>query len=306
MVSGQRNDDVQSLRLRFPDVSILRGDLTDYASVLSAIQTSNRTEIYNLGARSHVGLSFLQPELTADVTGLGILRILEFCRALGLVETVKVYQASSSEMFGKVRETPQNELTPFYPRSPYGVAKVFAHYTAVNYREAYGMHVSTGTLFNHEGPYRSNEFVTRKITRAVAQIRLGVASELKLGSLEPKRDWGFAGDYVEAMWKIVQQDKPDDYVIATGVTHSVREFAVAAFEAAGIPDGVERFVKFDPNLIRPSEVDLLVGDASKAKSDLNWVPKTSFQELVTLMVRYDILLEAKSLGMTPPDTPVTT
>jgi GDPmannose 4,6-dehydratase len=305
MVSGQKNDDAQDLMARFPEVSFIRGDLTDHASVLSAIQVSQPNEIYNLGARSHVGLSFSQPELTANVTGLGILRILESCRSLGIAQTVKIYQASSSEMFGKVRETPQKESTPFYPRSPYGVAKTFAHYTAVNYREAYGMHVSTGILFNHEGEYRSPEFVTRKITKGVARISLGITSELILGSLEPKRDWGYAGDYVDAMWRIVQQEQAQDFVIATGKTHSVKEFVEAAFEAAGINDGMERFIKFDKNLVRPAEVDILVGDASKAKQILDWEPTTSFDELVRLMVRNDLIMESKALGVGVPKTPVT-
>ena len=204
---------------------------------------------------------------------------------------VRIYQASSSEMFGKVRETPQNEFTPFHPRSPYGVAKTFAHYSCVNYREAYGMHISCGILFNHEGEFRGHEFVTRKITSGLAKIVTGKQEFLNLGSLTPKRDWGYAGDYVEAMWRMLQQDHPDDYVIATGETHTVEEFLEAAITAAGLSGPIDRFVKHDPNMIRPAEVELLIGDASKARTKLGWIPKTSFQELVALMVKNDLSLE---------------
>jgi GDPmannose 4,6-dehydratase len=305
LINGQKNQGSQSVHQRFPEVQLLRGDLTDYASIFSAIQAAEPNEIYNLGARSHVGLSFSQPELTANVTGLGILRILESCRSLGMTNSVKIYQASSSEMFGKVRETPQNELTPFYPRSPYGVAKTFAHYTAVNYREAYGMYIATGILFNHEGEFRSPEFVTRKITHTVARIRLGLATELSLGPLEPKRDWGYAGDYVDAMWRIMQLDQPDDFVIATGETHSVREFLDEAFVAAGMGGRVEEFLEFDPSLVRPAEVELLVGDATKAKRVLGWTPRTSFSELVHLMVRNDLIEQAVEHSLEIPKVPAT-
>jgi len=226
--------------------------------------------------------------LTANVTGLGALRLLEAVRKVGGEKNVRFYQASSSEMFGKVRETPQNELTPFHPRSPYGVAKTFAHYTCVNYREAYDMHVSTGILFNHEGEFRGHEFVTRKITSNVARIKLGKQERFSLGDLSPKRDWGYAQDYVEAMWLMLQQEKPDDYVIATGETHSVRDFVETALSVAGLNGGIEEYVDFDKEMIRPSEVDLLIGDASKAKRVLGWEPKVNFQELVSIMVKKDL------------------
>jgi GDPmannose 4,6-dehydratase len=305
IVNGQRRDKAEELALALPSVQQIYGDLTDNTSIITAIQESQPDEIYNLGAISFVGLSFSQPELTADVTGLGILRILEACRTLNLNDKVRIYQASSSEMFGKVRETPQTESTPFHPRSPYGVAKAFAHYAATNYREAYGMFVSNGILFNHEGEYRGYEFVTRKITQGVARIRLGLSNELRLGSLDPRRDWGYAGDYVEAMWKMLQVDSPDDFVIATGETHSVREFLSEAFLATGIEEGEARYVSQDPRFLRPSEVDLLIGDYSKAKSVLGWSPKKSFPELVRLMVKNDLILEATKAGIEIPKTPVT-
>jgi GDPmannose 4,6-dehydratase len=241
-----------------------------------------------------VGLSFQQPELTANVTGLGTLRILEAIRKVGGEKTMRFYQASSSEMFGKVREVPQNELTPFHPRSPYGVAKCFAHYTCVNYREAYGMHISCGILFNHEGEHRGHEFVTRKITSNIAKIKLGKLEKFSLGDLSPRRDWGYAGDYVEAMWLMLQQDEPDDYVISTGETHSVADFVNAAIRAAELPGQIEDYVVFDKQFVRPAEVDLLIGDSSKAKQILGWSPKTSFEQLVELMVKNDLKLEASS------------
>ena len=250
-------------------------------------------EIYNLGAISFVGLSFKQPELTANVTGLGALRLLEAVRKVGGEKSIRFYQASSSEMFGKVRETPQNELTPFHPRSPYGVAKTFAHYTCVNYREAYDMHISSGILFNHEGEYRGHEFVTRKITSNVAKIKLGIQDSFTLGDLTPQRDWGYAGDYVEAMWKMTQVNEASDYVIATGQTRSVRDFVIAALVAAELEPDVDKYVSYDMAMKRPSEVDLLVGDASKAKRELNWEPKTTFQELVGLMVENDLRVESR-------------
>jgi GDPmannose 4,6-dehydratase len=291
LVNGQRNSRLQEYQTLFPEVKLLSGDLTDFSSIQRAIDTAAPNEIYNLGAISFVGLSFEQPELTANVTGLGALRVLQACRLMDTQSQVRIYQASSSEMFGKVRETPQNEFTPFHPRSPYGVAKTFAHYSCVNYREAYGMHISCGILFNHEGEFRGHEFVTRKITSGLARIVTGKQEFLNLGSLTPKRDWGYAGDYVEAMWLMLQQDHPDDYVIATGETHTVEEFLEAAITAAGLTGPKDRFVKHDPNMIRPAEVELLIGDASKAKTKLGWVPKTSFQELVALMVKNDLSLE---------------
>jgi GDPmannose 4,6-dehydratase len=291
LVNGQREMAGKLFGAEFPDVVQIKGDLTDLSSLAHALEQVQPHEIYNLGAISFVGMSFRQPELTANVTGLGTLRLLDAARLVGLEKTARIYQASSSEMFGKVRETPQNELTPFHPRSPYGVAKTFAHYSCVNYREAYGMHVSCGILFNHEGERRGHEFVTRKISSTVAKIKLGKSDELRLGTLTPRRDWGYAGDYVEAMYLMTQQETPDDYVIATGETHSVEEFVDLAFEIAEIPNGKERYVKIDKEFQRPAEVDLLVGDPTKAKRELGWVPKVGFQELVRLMVEHDLKAE---------------
>lgn len=305
LVNGQGNEKIEELSNALPAVKLIFGDITDNSSIVTAIQKSKPDEIYNLAAISFVGLSFTQPELTANVTGLGILRILEACRSLNLAEEIRIYQASSSEMYGKVRETPQNENTPFHPRSPYGVAKAYAHFISVNYREAYKMFVSSGILFNHEGEHRGHEFVTRKITQGVAKIRLGLSNEIRLGSLEPKRDWGYAGDYVEAMWKMLQIENPEDFVIATGESHSVREFLSEAFEAVGIENGIEKYVKQDERFMRPSEVDLLVGDYSKAKKMLGWEPRTKFKDLVRLMVKNDLLLEAQKARISPPQTPVT-
>ena len=288
LLNGQRNSRVLEFSSKFPNVEMLAGDLTDFSSLMRAIDISKPNELYNLGAISFVGLSFKQPELTANVTGLGPLRLLEAIRTLGAEKEIKFYQASSSEMFGKVLQVPQNETTPFYPRSPYGVAKVYAHQICVNYRESYGMHVSCGILFNHEGEYRGEEFVTRKITKSVAQIMQGKLDKIRLGTLEPKRDWGYAGDYVEAMWLMMQQQIPDDYVIATGKTHSVRDFLAAAIRAAGLKGLPEDYVVIDDNFKRPAEVDLLVGDASKAKKVLGWEPKVNFEELVSRMVNHDI------------------
>ena len=292
VVNGQRNSRQESFVELFPQVELLQGDLTDLSSLLQIIDSSQPNEVYNLGAISFVGLSFKQPELTANVTGLGVLRLLEAVRKIDKSNSIRIYQASSSEMFGKVRETPQTELTPFYPRSPYGVAKTFAHYSCVNYREAYGMHISSGILFNHEGEFRGHEFVTRKITSNVAKIKLGLQNRFSLGDLSPQRDWGYAGDYVEAMWRMTQEEKPDDFVIATGQTRTVRDFVVAALEAAGLELDVEKYVSYDQAMKRPSEVDLLVGDASKAKNVLGWAPTTSFNQLVGLMVENDLILEA--------------
>ena len=288
LLNGQRNSRVLEFSNKFPNVEMLEGDLTDFSSLMRAIDISKPNELYNLGAISFVGLSFKQPELTANVTGLGPLRLLEAIRTLGAEKEIKFYQASSSEMFGKVLQVPQNEITPFYPRSPYGVAKVYAHQICVNYRESYGMHVSCGILFNHEGEYRGEEFVTRKITKSVAQIMQGKLDKIRLGTLEPKRDWGYAGDYVEAMWLMMQQQTPDDYVIATGKTHSVRDFLASAIKAAGLKGEPEDYVVIDDNFKRPAEVDLLVGDASKAKKVLGWEPKVNFEELVSRMVNHDI------------------
>jgi GDPmannose 4,6-dehydratase len=291
LVNGQRQSHGERLASEFPEILQIRGDLTDSTSINKALDIAQPSEIYNLGAISFVGVSFQQPEMTADITGLGVLRLLEAVRANNLESKCRIYQASSSEMFGKVREVPQTENTPFHPRSPYGVAKTFAHYTCVNYREAYDMFISCGILFNHEGERRGFEFVTRKISSTVALIKLGKANELRLGTLDPKRDWGYAGDYVEAMHLMLQHDTPDDFVIATGETHSVGEFADLAFKIAGIPDGVSRFVKIDDKFKRPAEVDMLIGDNTKAQKILGWKPKVSFEDLVRLMVENDLRLE---------------
>lgn len=292
LVNGQRNAREESFSKLFPEAILHRGDLTDFSSLLQVLQKVQPNEIYNLGAISFVGLSFQQPELTANITGMGALRLLEAIRKAGGEKEMRFYQASSSEMFGKVRETPQNELTPFHPRSPYGVARTFAHYSCVNYREAYGMHVSCGILFNHEGEYRGHEFVTRKITSNIAKIKLGKQNKFSLGDLTPRRDWGYAGDYVEAMWLMLQQDKPDDFVIATGKTRSVYEFIQAALKAVNLDANVDRYVEYDSAMIRPSEVDLLVGDASKALKSLNWSPRTSFEELIRIMVENDLQINS--------------
>ncbi len=281
------------------------GDLTDATNLIRIVQEVQPDEIYNLAAQSHVQVSFETPEYTANSDALGTLRLLEAIRILGLAEKVRFYQASTSELYGKVRVVPQNESTPFYPRSPYGVAKLYAYWITVNYREAYGMHASNGILFNHEGPSRAETFVTRKITRAVAAIHLRQQEKLYLGNLHAKRDWGHARDYVEGMWRILQQDEPDDYVLATGEAHTVREFVERAFAEVGIEvvwkgegigeHGLDRktgkvLVEVDPGYFRPTEVDFLVGDASKAREKLGWVHKTTFEELVAEMVASDLVV----------------
>jgi GDPmannose 4,6-dehydratase len=260
------------------------GDLTDGPNLIRILQDVEPSEIYHLGAQSHVKISFDIPENTAQATGLGTLRILEAVREVGIPP--RIYQAGSSEMFGKVAEKPQKETTPFYPRSPYGCAKVYAHYLSVNYREAYNMFVSNGILFNHESPRRGENFVTRKITLGVAAIKLRLQKSLTLGNLDAKRDWGYAKDYVEAMWLILQQDEPDDFVISTGETHSVREFCESAFAYAGL--NWEDYVRTDERYFRPTEVDELIGDPSKAREKLGWQPRTSFEELVRIMVDADL------------------
>ena len=294
LVSGQANPRADMLPQELPFVEAISGDLTDLSSLIAAIEYSQPDEVYNLGAISFVPLSFRQPELTANVTGLGVLRMLDAIRVVGGMadNPIRFYQASSSEMFGRVREVPQRESTAFHPRSPYGVAKVFGHMMTVNYREAYGLYTASGVCFNHESPRRGLEFVTRKISNGVARITLGLQDELALGNLDAKRDWGFAGDFVHAMWLMLQQDEPDDYVIATGEQHSVAECAQLAFEAAGIYDW-ERYVRVDDRFFRPAEVDELVGDATKAKTELGWEPTVSFAELVHMMVNADIKLEAE-------------
>jgi GDPmannose 4,6-dehydratase len=262
------------------------GDLSDASALARLIGKIAPDEIYNLAAQSHVRVSFDAPEYTADITGTGTIRLLEAIRETGIKP--RYYQASSSEMFGQVQEVPQRETTPFYPRSPYGCAKVFSYWLTVNYRESYGMHASNGILFNHESPRRGETFVTRKITRALAQIKAGLQEKLYLGNLDAKRDWGYAKEYVEAMWLMLQQDKPDDYVIATNETHSIREFLDVAFGHVGMD--WKKYVEIDPRYYRPAEVELLIGDYGKAKRQLGWEPKTKFDELVKIMVEADIKL----------------
>ena len=281
------------------------GDMTDATNLIRIVQEVQPDEIYNLAAQSHVQVSFETPEYTANSDALGTLRLLEAIRILNLSGKTRFYQASTSELYGKAQATPQNESTPFYPRSPYGVAKLYAYWITVNYREAYGIHASNGILFNHEGPTRAETFVTRKITRAVAAIHLGLQEKLYLGNLDAKRDWGHARDYVDGMWRIVQQDKPDDYVLATGEAHSVREFAERAFAETGVEivwdgEGVaergrdrktgKTLIEVDVNYRRPTEVDLLLGDATKAREKLGWRHKTSFEQLVAEMVASDLIL----------------
>jgi GDPmannose 4,6-dehydratase len=273
---------------------LVYGDLNDASSMNRILRTIQPDEIYNLGAQSHVRVSFDIPEYTAEITGLGTVRLLEAIRESGLKP--KFYQASSSEMFGKAQEVPQRETTPFYPRSPYGAAKLYAYWITVNYREAYQLFACNGLLFNHESPRRGETFVTRKITRAAARIKLGLQRELFLGNLEARRDWGFAGDYVEAMWLMLQQDQPDDYVIATGETHTVREFLDVAFGHLDVD--WHSYVKIDPRYYRPTEVDLLIGDASKAKQRLGWAPKIGFRDLAVMMVEEDLKMEREKLDGT--------
>jgi GDPmannose 4,6-dehydratase len=296
LLPGQNNPRAEQVAQQFPFVEFIEGDLQDLSSLIAALEYSQPDETFNLGAISFVALSFKQPELTANITGLGVLRVLEALRlASGRGSNIKFYQASSSEMFGATTESPQTETSPFHPRSPYGVAKVFGHNITVNYREAYGIFACSGILFNHESPRRGMEFVTRKITNAVARIKLGLQSELALGNLDAKRDWGFAGDYVRAMWLMLQQDEPDDYVIATGSTRSVREFVQHAFAAADIDDW-ERYVKVDPRFLRPADVEDLVGDSTKARKVLGWEPTVSFEELVRMMVESDLEVERKRIA----------
>ncbi len=307
----RRTSELHTERLRFlgieERVQFIALELLEFTNIYSAIEQLQPDEIYNLGAQSFVGLSFEVPVFTADVTGIGPLRVLEAVRRIN--PKIKFYQASSSEMFGKVQATPQNERTPFYPRSPYAAAKLFAHWAAVNYRESYGMFVCSGILFNHESPLRGSEFVTRKVTSAVARIKLGLQQDLKLGNLDSSRDWGYAPEYVEAMYLMLQQPSPGDYVIASGETHSVREFVELAFQRIGVSlawegsaineVGKDRsngrtLVRIDAQYFRPAEVDHLTGDCAKAKKELGWRPKTSFADLVAIMVEYDLALAAKA------------
>lgn len=265
-------------------IHFLQADLLDQSSLITALKEARPQEVYNLAAQSFVPTSWNQPVLTGEFTALGVTRMLEATRAVDA--SIRFYQASSSEMFGKPIETPQREMTPFHPRSPYGVAKVYGHYITVNYRESYDLFACSGMLFNHESPRRGVEFVTRKITQGVAQIKLGRARELRLGNLNAQRDWGFAGDYVRAMWLMLQQDKAQDYVIGTGVAHSVAQFVEAAFKCAGLE--WQEFVKVDPAFFRPAEVDHLLADATKAKRELGWEPRVSFTDLVEMMVEHDV------------------
>jgi len=265
-------------------VTLVSGDLVDEISLVNVLREHRPHEVYNLAAQSFVQTSWTQPVLTGEITALGVTRILDAIRIVD--PEIRFYQASSSEMFGRVRTVPQHEDTPFYPRSPYGVAKVYGHWITVNYRESYNLHASSGILFNHESPRRGLEFVTRKVSNGVARIKAGLQSELRLGNLDAQRDWGYAADYVKAMWLMMQQESPDDFVIATGETHSVRELCQVAFEVAGL--NFEDFVVTDPAFMRPAEVDLLVGDASKAREILGWKPETNFHELVEMMVRADL------------------
>jgi len=283
---ARRSSTVTSERIKhiLDDITVVQGDLQDQGSLLSLLEEHKPTEVYNLAAQSFVPTSWSQPALTGDVTAIGVTRLLEAIRFVD--PKIRFYQASSSEMFGKVMEVPQSETTPFYPRSPYGVAKMYGHWITINYRESFNIFATSGILFNHESPRRGLEFVTRKITDATARIKLGLAKELRLGNLESQRDWGFAGDYVEAMWLMLQQDHPDNYVIGTGETHPVREFCEIAFSHVGLD--YKEYVVQDEKFYRPAEVDLLISDPSKARNVLKWEPSVSFKELVTMMVDADM------------------
>lgn len=296
LIRGQNNPKRELVERTVPGVTLLAGDLTDQSSLMRALGAAQPEEVYNLGAISLVAYSWENAKVTSDVTGLGVLNMLEATRlyAGGDLDKVRFYQASSSEMFGKVQEVPQRESTLLWPRSPYGVSKVYGHYMTINYRESYGLHASSGILFNHESPRRGPEFVTRKISLAVARIKLGLQDKVALGNLDAKRDWGFAGDYVDAMWRMLQQPAGDDFVIATGETHSIREYLDVAFAHVGIDDW-EPFVYQDPAFFRPAEVDLLIGDPTKAREQLDWKPQVSFDELVTMMVDSD-LAEQRALA----------
>jgi GDPmannose 4,6-dehydratase len=299
MIRGQSNPKQRLVELALPDVRIVDGDLLDQASLMNVMNKVKPDEIYNLAAISFVMLSWNQPELTGEITGLGALRMLEAIRhTTGASPSraasgagVKFYQASSSEMFGTVRETPQSETTPFHPRSPYGVAKTYAHYITMNYRESYNLFACSGILFNHESPRRGPEFVTRKLTIGAARIKLGLQKELLMGDLEPRRDWGYAGDYVKAMHLMLQQDAPDDFVIGTGETHQIKECAAIAFAHAGL--NWEEYIRSDPQFMRPAEVDLLIADATKAREKLGWKPEVSFKQLIEMMVEADLETESR-------------
>ncbi len=296
LIRGQNNPKLELVRRTVPEVKLLTGDLGDISSLLRALDISRPDEVYNLGAISFVAYSWENALLTSDVTGIGVLHMLEAIRLFSHDEPgrVRFYQASSSEMFGKVHEVPQRETTLLHPRSPYGVAKVFGHYMTINYRESYGMHASSGILFNHESPRRGPEFVTRKVSMAVARISLGLQDTVVLGNLDAKRDWGFAGDYVDAMWRMLQQPSGDEYVVATGETHSIRELLDVAFAHVGIDDWAKHVTQ-DPRFMRPAEVDLLIGDPSKAQDVLGWERKVDFRSLVEMMVDSD-LAEQRALA----------
>ncbi|MDR0591044.1 MAG: GDP-mannose 4,6-dehydratase [Candidatus Nomurabacteria bacterium] len=297
IIRGQQNPKRRATEEEFPYVKLIEADLLDMSSLVRALQIAKPDEIYNLGAISHVGYSFKDPQLTADVTGKGCLNMLEAIRLTGGEKTVRFYQASTSEMFGGLEynrpEKGYNEESQFHPRSPYGVAKLYAHWITKNYRESYGMFAVSGILFNHEGERRGVEFVTRKITNAVARIKLGLQDHVELGDLWPKRDWGYAGDYVEGMWRMLQQDKPDDFVLATGETHSIEEFLDLAFKEIGIDDW-KPYVKQNPAFMRPAEVDLLLGDPTKAETVLGWQREVDFPGLVKLMVQHDLEIESQN------------
>lgn len=294
LIRGQNNPKLELVQRTVPGVKILTGDLTDASSLTRVLNAAQPDEVYNLGAISFVAYSWENASVTTDVTGKGVLNILEATRlwAGSDLDKVRFYQASSSEMFGKVQQVPQSEETLLWPRSPYGVAKTYGHYMTINYRESYGMHASSGILFNHESPRRGPEFVTRKVTQAVARIKLGLQDEIVMGNLDAKRDWGFAGDYVDAMWRMLQQEEGDDYVVATGETHSIKELLDVAFKAADI-ENWESYVRQAPEFMRPAEVDLLIGDPSKAREKLDWTPTVSFEGLVQMMVESDLTEQAQ-------------
>jgi GDPmannose 4,6-dehydratase len=289
VIRGQNNPRRQLVERLVPDVRLHNGDLTDMSSLMRALRDSQPDEVYNLGAVSFVAYSWENAFVTSDVTGMGVLNVLEAVRlhAGDDPSAVRFYQASSSEMFGKVQQVPQSEETLLWPRSPYGVSKVYGHYMTINYRESYGMHASSGILFNHESPRRGEEFVTRKVSKAVAAIKLGLQDEIVMGNLDARRDWGFAGDYVNAMWLMLQQPEADDYVISTGETHSIEELLSVAFDQVGIDDW-RRYVRQDPRFMRPAEVDLLIGDATKARTKLGWKPEVGFEQLIRMMVDADL------------------